>query len=407
MGRYAYEARNGTGAATSGTVAAGSAEEASRMLRDQGLFIIRIGEAEEEAASTPTNYRSLARRVKRMDVICFAQQLSVMIQTGVSISDALNVISEQAPNPAFGAILAVVGEQVESGIELSVAMMKFPTVFPTIMVSLVRAAEASGTLGTMLERISEYMSKELRTAKQVKGAMIYPIFMILMSLSVTVFLLTFVLPNFAGIYQAKGQALPGPTQFLMSASNLLVNYWPFFLAGTVVGVTALMMFVKSERGGRTFDWLKLNTPLFKHLFTQLYVTRSCRTLGTMVNAGVPMLDAIDITRHVTANRYYSDLWDAVDDNLQHGQQLSDALTASDLIPRSVVQMIKAGEKSVRLGQVLGRVAEFSEEEFDRAVKQMTQFIEPLMIMFMGGLIGFVAIALLLPIFSVGKVAAGN
>ncbi|MEX2216462.1 MAG: type II secretion system F family protein [Phycisphaeraceae bacterium] len=407
MGRYAYEARNGSGAASSGVVAAGTAEEASRTLRDQGLFIIRIAEADQVAAERMGAAGSASKRVKRQDVINFAQQLSVMIQTGVSISEALTVIGDQAPNPAFGVVLGDVAEQVESGIELSGAMKKYPKVFPTIMVSLIRAAEASGTLGQMLERISDYMSKELRTAKQVKGAMIYPAFMIFLSLSVTVFLLVFVLPNFAGIYQAKGQALPAPTQFLMSTSTLLVQHWPWFLGGAITLIAGSVFFARSKTGGRTFDWLKLNAPLFKHLFTQLYVTRSCRTLGAMVNAGVPMLDAIDITRHVTANCYYEELWNNVDDGLQHGRQLSDAISESDLIPRSVVQMIRAGEKSGRLGQVLNRVAEFSEDEFDRAVKQMTQFIEPAMIVIMGSLIGFVAISLLLPIFSVGKVAASN
>jgi len=275
------------------------------------------------------------------------------------------------------------------------------------MTSLIRAAEVSGTLGQMLDRISEYMSKEMRTTKAIKGAMLYPAFMVLMTIGVTIFLMAFVLPKFSSIYSAKGQALPVPTQVLMAMSAALVDYWQYWLMGSVASIAGLIWFARTPTGSRFFDWLKLSVPVVRDLFTQLYVTRSCRTLGTMINAGVPMLDAVEITKLVTSNRYYEDMWTEVDQSLRQGMQLSDPLYKSTLMPRSVVQMIRSGEKSGRLGQVLARVAEFTEEEFDRAVKSMTQFIEPVMIVVMGSMIGFVAISLLLPIFSVGKVASGS
>jgi type IV pilus assembly protein PilC len=235
----------------------------------------------------------------------------------------------------------------------------------------------------------------------------YPAFMVLMTLGVTIFLLAFVLPQFAGIYANRGATLPAPTKLLLGMSNTLIGNWLLFLIGTIGSFVGLIVLKRTEKGGRGFDWLKLNVPLFKHLFTQLYVTRSCRTLGAMINAGVPMLDAVAITREVTANRYFEELWDAVDDNLRQGMQLSDPLFQSDLIPRSITQMIRSGEKSGRLGQVLSKIALFTEDEFDRAVKNMTQFIEPVMIVVMGGMIGFVAISLLLPIFNAGRVVSGT
>lgn len=408
MARYQYQARDNQGELASGMVAAASLEEASRLLRGEGKFIVKLSEVGEEAEEgegfSTVNYAS---RVKRPDVIFFAQQLAVMVETGVPITDALESIVEQSSNPNFKQVIRDVATEVQSGTEFSVALKKFPTVFPTVMVSLIRAAEASGTLGPMLQRISEYMGKEMRTAKQIKGALMYPAIMVCMTIGVTIFLLTFVLPKFADIYSSRGQSLPAPTQLLLDMSALLVDHWQWWIVGVVSAVVSMVLFSRSKQGRRSFDWLKLNMPMFKTMFTQLYVTRSTRTLGTMINAGVPMLDAVQITQDVTNNTYFEELWADVDDNLRQGLQLSDPLFASTLMPRSIVQMIRSGEKSGRLGQVLSRVAEHTEEEFDQAVKAATQYIEPVMVTVMGGIIGFVAISLLLPIFTVGKaVAAG-
>ncbi len=407
MARFQYQARDGQGELTSGMVAAPSLEEASRMLRSEGKFVVKLNEmGEEHTDDEGFSAVNFAKRVKRQDVIFFAQQLAVMVETGVPISDALESIVEQSSNPNFQQVVREVATEVQSGTEFSVALKQFPEVFPTVMVSLIRAAEASGTLGPMLQRISEYMTKEMQTAKQVKGALTYPCIMICMTLGVTIFLLTFVLPKFADIYSSRGQSLPGPTQLLLSMSSALVDHWQWWVIGVVGSIVLFVLFGRSAQGKRTFDWLKLNMPMFKNMFTQLYITRSTRTLGTMINAGVPMLDAVQITSHVTNTSYYEELWNDVDDNLRQGLQLSDPLFASPLMPRSIVQMIRSGEKSGRLGQVLSRVAEHTEQEFDQAVKAATQYIEPVMVTVMGGIIGFVAISLLLPIFTVGKAVAG-
>ena len=408
MARYQYQARDNSGSLASGVVAAGSVEEASRILRGEGKYIVRLTELADTEAVTPgLSLAQHARRCKRGDVIYFAHQMAIMIDTGVPISEALESITEQVTNPSFKAILRDITDGVQGGVEFSTVLARHPRVFPTIMVSLMKAAEVSGTLGQMLEKVSEYLTKEQRITKQVKGALMYPMFMICMTIGVTVFLLMFVLPKFATIYSSRGQALPAATQFLMSASGSLVDYWPWWLAGTATLLISAWQFKRTPTGRQWFDWLKLNTPLFRHLFTQLYVSRSTRTMGTIVNAGVPMLDAVAITKQVSVNCYFEQLWDQVSEGLEQGMQLSDPLAKSTLIPKSIVQMIRSGEKSGRLGQILCRIGEFSEEEFDRAVKASTQFIEPVMIGVMGSIIGFVAIALLLPIFSVGKVAAGN
>ncbi len=409
MPQFKYKVRDGHGELATGVVQAHSVEEAGNILRNEGKFIVKLDEVRAGSArseqQTARNFTGGGKRIKREDVITFAHQLAVMIDTGVPISDALECVADQSANESFKTVLRDVTEQVQAGGELSAAMQNYPKVFPPVMISLIRASEVSGTMGPMLDRISNYLSKEHQTAKKIRGALTYPAVMMFMAIGVTVFLLVFVLPQFKSIYSTKGAALPGPTQLLMTLSEGIINYWYFWLFGIIGGILGLVVFSHTQAGRQVFDYIKINTPVLGPLFTKLYVTRSTRTMGTMIRAGVPVLDMVAIVRMVTNNIYYEHLWDEVDDRLRQGSQLSNALFTSPLIPRPVAQMIFAGEKAGRLGPVMEKIANYTEIEFDEQVKQTTQFIEPAMVTFMGGLIGFVAIALLLPIFSVGTVVA--
>lgn len=406
MAKFEYQAREGSGELAHGIVTAGNMEEAASMLRSDGKYIVKINPAAEDA-DVDQAVVGAKKRVKRREVIFFVHQLAVMIETGVSLSEALQCIREQTVNPGFKAVLGDVTDHVEAGGDFSSGLAKYPKVFPVSMISLIRASEVSGTMAQMLDRLSAYLTKEEQTAKQVKGAMMYPIFMLMMAMGVTVFLLSFVLPRFAGIYETRGAALPAPTRLLLAISGNFTGYWYLWLAAAVASVITLVVMSKLPGGRRIFDWLKLNVPVAKALFQQLYISRATRTMSTMIVAGVTMLEMIDIARQVTVNSYFQDLWDEVDDRLREGSQLSDPLFKSPLIPRSIAQMIYSGEKSGQLGKVLGRVSDFTEAEFDQTVKNTTQFIEPVMIGVMGVIIGFVAISLLLPIFTVGNVVAGG
>ena len=404
MPDYFYKARDNEGHLTTGSLRASGPEQATAMLRNEGRFIVSLEPA--KAGEVDTEDAPRHGRVKNADVISFAHQLAVMIDTGVPISEAMDCVTEQTQSPAFRAVLVDVADHVKSGGELSVALAQHRRVFPSIMISLVRASEASGTMGAMLERISSYMTKEAQTRRTVRGALTYPAVMLSMVLLVTVFLLAFVMPRFAEVYQQRDAALPAPTQMLMTFSSLLVDYWYAWLALAAAAAVGLAVGVRTEAGKRVLDWLKLHTPVLGPIFRKLYVTRGCRTMGTMLAAGVPILDMVQIVREVTVNRYYEDLWDDIDERLQRGSQLSDGLFDSTLFPRSVSQMIYAGEKSGRLSATLEKIAHFTEEEFDAQVKQSTQYLEPALIVAMGSIIGFVAIALLLPIFSVSTTMAG-
>ncbi|MHB1156703.1 MAG: type II secretion system F family protein [Phycisphaerales bacterium] len=408
MTRFAYTARDARGQLINGLVQAMDVSEAGRQLRSEGKFIVKLAAARDvDMQSQMLTLDERYRRIRRDDVIYFVHQMSVMIETGVTLGEALESIADQSPNEHFKAIMQDVSEHVHGGQAFSEALARHTKIFPPLMLSLVRASEASGTMGIMLERIGEYMTKERNTLKAVRGAMVYPCIMLFVAMGVTIFLLTFVLPRFGKIYASRGAALPAPTQLLLAASHILTAYW-YAWAGCVVGVIGFILYARTRSWGkRAIDWLKLHLPVVGKLMNQLYVTRAMRTMGTMISAGVPMLDMIAITREVTTNHYFRLLWDTVDERLRQGAQLSSSLGDSKLIPASVLRMIQSGEKAGRLGVVMDRIAVFTEHDFDESCKQATQFIEPLMIAFMGSFVGFVAISLLLPIFSVGRVMAGK
>lgn len=436
MAQFQYKARDGQGRLSTGTVAAPSASQAGAILRGQGMFVIAVQEAVGKAvhaarpsASTKPNHPAAAKsidkrvaandddddweptvgrqKIRRQDVITFAHQLAVMVDTGVSISEALSCCADQSESEGFKKVLQEVADEVRGGRELSAALAMHEKVFPSVMVSLVRASEMSGTMGRMLDRISKYMAKEAVTTRKIKSALTYPAIMITAVLLITSGLLLFVLPRFAAIYSNRGAALPMPTQMLMGLSSSVQTYWWAYLLVIAGLIATVISGFTTESGQRITDKLKLSLPVLGPLFRKLYVTRSMRTLGTMLEAGVPILDMIPIVRSVTNNREFDVFWDEVDQRLRNGSQLSAPFFSSELIPRSVAQMVFAGEKSGRLGDVLHKVAEHTEEEFDEQVKAATSYIEPAMVVTLGAIIGFVAIALLLPIFQVSKVAAGG
>ncbi|MEM6392895.1 MAG: type II secretion system F family protein [Planctomycetota bacterium] len=422
MPAFAYKARTATGALDTGTLQAENLDAATALLRTAGKFVIELrpqgkggkpGKAARPAVKTsagaparvgPANGKR--KKIKRAEVITFAHQLAVMIDTGVPLANALDCIAEQTDNLNMADVISAVTDTVQSGNELSVALEEHPKVFPAIMVSLVKASEASGTLGTMLDRVSQYLGKEQATAKKIKSALTYPAVMLGLVIVITLGLMIFVLPRFETIYAGKGAALPSPTRLLLGISAQVTGYWYAYAGGALALTVGTAYFLRTPTGQQAFDQLKLSVPVIGPLYERLYLTRASRTLGTMIDAGVPILDMVAIVRDVTRNAQYDALWEDVDTKLRAGDPLSDGLKDSPLIPGSVSQMIVSGEKSGRLGAVMSKVADYTETEFDDRVKAATQLIEPAMIVTMGAIIGFVAIALLLPIFSVGSAVSG-
>lgn len=406
MALYSYTARNSRCELITGNITADSIEIASKLLRAESKYVVDISaglNSGDNKLADEIRLNQSAKRIKPQEVIDYCHQLSVMLDTGVPLGQALEAINEQGKPTDFKKISETVTEEVTTGESLSSALERWPGVFPNLMVCLVKASEVSGTMGLMLGRVSNYLGKELKTKKQIKGAMTYPCIMMVLALAITVFLMTVVLPRFAAIYASRSAALPVPTQIMMSISGCLTGHWLVCSVSSVALILGTLTFVKKPIGRKFLDWLRLNIPVVKIMYRKLYIARSSRTMATLLLSGVDLMEAIKITAGVTDNIYFKNMWKNVSKELESGKRFCEAISRSDLIPTSIVQMLAAGEHSGRLGQVMERVGEVSEMELDEAVSNVTQYIEPIMISVMGIIIGFVAISLLLPIFTISNI----
>jgi type IV pilus assembly protein PilC len=271
---------------------------------------------------------------------------------------------------------------------------------------MVRASELSGSFGHMLDRIAKIITRQIETKKMIVGASIYPAVIGGLATIVTIFLLTFVLPRFAGVFAGKESVLPWPTIFLMGLSAWMVLYWwtvPIFIATVTC---ALYLCGRTERGGVFIDVLKLRFPVVRKMLRALYIMRSLQTLGELVNAGVPILSALEVTSNIAGNRQYHKLWQDVGEGISEGNRIHEVLNTTALLPKPVIQMISAGEESGKLGDVLEEISEYYDRVLRDAVKTFTSLLEPAMIVFMGGIVGFIAMAIILPIFKMSAVVSG-
>ena len=403
MPKFLYQCRDGSGRSDSGVLTAGDISEASRLLRRDGKAIVSL--KEETAREAAATSGQPLKKVRHDDIIYFATQLAVMVDTGVPLPEALDAISEQTDHSGVKALVEGLSDDVKGGVAFSATLDKHPKVFNTLFVALMRASEASGTMGQMLQRVSDYMVQERETRNRVKGAMTYPICMLSFCAVVVVALLTFVLPKFEKIYAGKGAALPAPTQMLLSLSNFIVGYWPLLLLAIAGGVVGLVMYARTSAGRIALDHLRIKLPVIGPMYRKMYMARSLRTMATMVSTGVSMLEGLAITAEAAGNHYFSQIWLDLSERVKEGSTLADQMYGCKLIPRTVSQMIGAGERTGQLGLVMNRVAQFCEDDLKVAVKTITSLIEPVMIVVMGLLVGGIAMALLLPIFSISRVVA--
>jgi len=405
MPRFVYQVRDSGGSAGTGVLNASNLDDASRILRDEGNVIVDLHE--QAAESRPVRKsRIRTRGVKRTQLVFFANQLAVMVDTGVSLPDALDSIAERMSGGSLHQVLTDISDQVKGGTEFSAALARYPKIFGDLVVSLVKASESSGTLGKMLQRISAYLEEQHRLRRRVKGALVYPAAMLCFCILVVVGMLAFVLPRFEKIYASRSAVLPLPTRVLLGFSNGLVAHWPFVLVGLALAAVGVYLFVRRPQSKVALDKIRLEMPLFGKIFRGACLARSFRTLATMIASGVDMLESLEITSDVSGNVYYRRIWSGVSERLKEGASLSEELHRYEMIPDSISQMVAAGERTGRLDMVLDRIAAFCEEDLDVAVRTITSLVEPAMIVIMGLVVGGIALALLLPVFSISKVVAG-
>ncbi|MCC7145781.1 MAG: type II secretion system F family protein [Phycisphaeraceae bacterium] len=400
MPHYRYEFRSSAGQVSTGVLAAPNAMAAAQTLRGQGHKVLSLTPITAGAQSFGQRLRAMNQTTgpSQRDILNFTSQLAVMIRAGISLRAALEGIADQCENPRFKDILLRIKQDVEAGKPFSDALAKHPKQFSPLYINMVRASEVSGSFSTMLDRVATYLAQWIETRAMVIGAMIYPAVIGILAISVTIFLLTFVLPRFASVFAGKEAAMPWPTVFLMNLSAFMVQWWWAVLLGGFVGIILFWMFIKTEPGAWWWDSTKLKFPIFKRMFRALYISRSLHTMGELVNAGVPMLDTLAITGDIAGNRLYRRLWHQVYGSVKGGKKIAQPLSKSRLLPRSVVQMVSAGEESGKLGEVLSEVSGFYSKQLREVIKTVTSMIEPIMIVLMGSVVGFIAMAIILPIF---------
>jgi type IV pilus assembly protein PilC len=379
--------------------------EVTQKLRAEGKYPTSVrlaADAEMPAKASLTSNRGI--KITRADLIQVSTQLSVMIETGVTLSEALDCIATQSEKPQVKALIQDVSTSVQGGSDLSSALLRHPRSFPRLYIALVKASEKSGMLSKLLNRATAYLRDEQETLRRVRGALTYPGIMLAFAITTTIFLLAFVLPRFTAIYAQKAAALPLPTKVLMNLSDFIVGNWILLLAGTIGAAVGGYFYVRTPTGSRVRDYVQLRVPLLGPMFRKLHLSRGLRMIGTMAGAGVNLVDCVATAHDLCPNIYYRDLWDHVSTQIQAGKQLSEPLFgAGDLVPRGVSQMLHSGEKSGKLSMVMEQVAAFAEQELKEKIADMTRYIEPIMIVVMGAIIGGVALALMLPIFTISRV----
>jgi type IV pilus assembly protein PilC len=343
----------------------------------------------------------------RKDILNFTNQLAVMVRAGISLQDSLESIAEQNDNMKFKVIIIDLKNRIEAGQSFSQALAEHPQTFSDLYINMVAAAEISGSLSGMLQKLAEYLDSEAETRSQIKGAMVYPIIIAVMAVSVTIFLLCFVLPRFTAIFAGKEHLLPTPTKVLMASSAFLRGYW--FLIFPAIGACfwGFWYFVGTKDGRKWWDKTKLSLPLIKSLCQNLYITRSMHTMSVLTKAGVPILNTISITAQIAGNVLYKKMWLGVYEEVRQGNKIASSLGQHNLMPSNVVQMIKSGENSGTMSDVLRDIASFYSRELKTAIKTVTSMIEPIMIVLMGVLVGFIAMSIILPIFRMSSIVMGK
>lgn len=404
MANFKYTAKDNSGNTVSGLFEAPDRSQAVDMLRKKGLIIVSVNEALPKFSISLILFKG--KKVKIDDLVVFSRQLATMVDAGIPLVGALDILGEQIENKAFGSIILKIRNDIETGSSLSDALSRHKKVFSTLFVSMVRAGESSGMLDVILDRLAAYLEKTSALQKRVSSALIYPAVVSSMAIGITLLLLLKVIPIFKDIFAGFGSALPTPTLVLIAISDNLRKY--FLLIVIIIAAIASFFarYIKTEKGRFFFDSLLLKLPVFGVLFQKVAISKFTRTLSTLIKSGVPILNSLEIVGKTAGNKAIELAVETVRTNVREGESIADPLARSKLFPPMVVRMISVGEQSGQLEKMLSKIADFYDEQVDAAVSGLTSLIEPLIIAFLGVVIGTVVICMFLPIFKVATIMSG-
>lgn len=397
--------KNATGEIVKAEVQAENEQSAAKLLTSQGLFPISIDPKNAGGIMAQSGF---GQRITAKDRVIFTRQLSTLINAGLPLTQSLRTVSEQISNKALHDVVVAVVSSVESGLSLSQSFAQFPKVFSDIYVSLVAAGEASGSLDKSLERIAMQQEKDAAIVGKIRSALIYPVIVLGVIALVLVFMLTTVLPQVGGLYKDLHKPLPMLTQILMAISTFIIHFWYLVLIAMGGAFFALKSYVQTPNGRSIADRIKLNVPIFGKIFRKVYMARFARTLGTMLQSGIPMLEALRIVSKAIANVHVEAVLEKSMQGVRGGKALSSTLEGTPVFLTLVPQMIKIGEQSGAIDSMLDRVATYYENEVDEEVKNISTTIEPIMMVVLGVTVGGVIAAILMPVYSlVGSGAVDN
>ncbi|HQN38195.1 MAG TPA: type II secretion system F family protein [Thermoanaerobaculia bacterium] len=396
MPNFVWKGKTRTGALQEGVLLADSRDAALAVLRRQNIQVTNLREKGKEVRLLPR----LPQGIDAKRVAVFTRQFSVMLDAGLPLVQCLEILGEQEENRRFREIINQVRSDVEQGSSLADAMRKHPVAFNNLYTNMIAAGEAGGILDIILQRLSTYIEKAVKLNAQVKSALVYPVTVIVIAVLVVIVILWKVIPVFASLFAGLGGELPFLTRVVVGASNFLGRYFIFVAIGVVALVYAVRAWHKTPSGARIIDAGLLRIPAIGMLLRKIAVARFCRTLSTLTSSGVPILDGLEITAKTAGNAIIEDAVMAVRKNVEEGKTISGPLAETKVFPAMVVHMINVGEQTGALDQMLSKIADFYEEEVDMAVANLMKLIEPLMILFLGTVIGTIVAAMYLPMYAI-------
>lgn len=398
---FEWEGRNMRGETKKGSSPADSQEELRTTLRRDGIILVKASVKKERGGGGGKT--SLNKKVKKAEVGIFTRQLSTMITSGLPLVQSLDILSSQLENATFRAITKNMKEKIEGGSRFAETLRDYPKCFDDLYVSLVVAGEEGGMLDTVLSRLANYIEKSEKLKKKVKTALIYPAAIVIVAIGVVLVLLLFVIPVFEGLFTSFGKALPAPTQFVINVSKFIKATIWYLIAGTVGGIFLLRRYYRTEQGQRVIDRLMLKIPVLGLLLQKASVARVTRTLSTLLSSGVSILESLSIVAKTAGNKIIEDALFTARADISEGRSISDPLKESGVFPPMTVQMIQVGESTGALDSMLNKIADFYEEDVDHLVANLTSLLEPVLMIFLGIVLGGLVIAMYLPIFQLGSV----
>ena len=392
---YKYKAIDEAGKSVQGVIDADSPKGATDKLKRQGVFLSSLNEVKEGRARSIFPFKG----VNISELAVTTRQFSTLISAGLPLEASLTALSEQTEDKRLGEVLTQVKERVSEGSSLANALSEHPSIFSDLYINIVKAGEASGTLDIVLLRLADFLEKQAALTSRVRGALIYPIFMFVIGGGVLFFTMTYVIPRIAKIFEESDSALPVMTVILVNISGFLSNNILLMLILIPIIIIAALRFNKTERGKMFFDKVALKTPVFGKITSMVVISRFTRTLGTLLSSGIPLLDALKIGEAVLGNEVYSKTLEEVRTNVREGASLAQPLRESGVFPPLVTRMIAVGEQTGEMEEMLTKVADIYDQQVDTMVSTLTSLLEPVMIVIIGAIMGFIVFAVLLPIFN--------